>query len=172
MGENISYTQAKQIVSKYKKNTKSQLGKLESIDSDTTTTKPNSHNYVKIAEDETFSILSTQDNLIGKNIDLQTTLQPLEYPSLIRDYEDIQIVNFDKQAVQNTIVRVNNVRNQDPSSDDKQVNSLITEVAINLKNLTPEQLALVIEKSVEIGLSDRQLQVLLETSQKALETSN
>ncbi|MFM7449136.1 MAG: DUF3102 domain-containing protein [Leptolyngbyaceae cyanobacterium] len=157
VGENISYNQAKEIVSKYKQKANSQPEQLE-----TTNVDDNSPN---IEESENL------DDLRGKEINLKTSLPSLEYQLVYVAHEDKQIVNIGKEEVYVPTERGNNKINESANSEALKSDTLITEIATNLKKLTPEELALVIDKYVEIQFNTDQLKVLYQASQKALENS-
>ncbi|MFK0730095.1 MAG: DUF3102 domain-containing protein [Gloeotrichia echinulata HAB0833] len=161
MGENISYTQAKEIVSKYKQKANSQPEQLGSTNVDVDT-RCNRHNSPNIEESETL------DDLRGKEINLKTSLPSLEYQLVCVGAEDKLIVNIGKEEVYVPPEGSNN-RINESAFEELKLDILITDIATKLKNLTPEQLTLVIEKCVEIQFNTRQLKVLYEASQKALE---
>ncbi|BAY66477.1 hypothetical protein NIES22_66160 [Calothrix brevissima NIES-22] len=170
MGESISYTQAKEIVSKYKKKAKSQPDQLESTNVDANP-KCNYHEPINGKEYETSAIPSVVNDLRGKDVNLKTSLPSLEYQFVAVGSEQQRIVQF-QDKISNPQQKVNNRMNEFSNNDDLEVESLINEMATKLKNLTPEQLALVIKKSVEFGLTPCQLTLLSQVSQKALETLN
>lgn len=110
-GENISYTEAKKIVSQYKEIKKEAM-------------KPSSE-------------LETATTI--KDIPENTT-------ETVMNVENI-VINFDNIA-----------------------NTAITEMAINITNLTPEQLAILVNEAVNHGLSNSHLQAIIMVSQNALKT--
>ncbi|MBG1267391.1 DUF3102 domain-containing protein [Nostoc sp. WHI] len=170
IGENISYTQAKEILNKYKENVPSQPCNLENTNIGLKTIKPNSSNSLQIEDDETTSILSLPDDLVGKDINLKNSFPLFECQSFSRENENSKIVNFSKKIVYDQRQILDNQINSPSSSNNPQLNSFINETAITLTNLTPEQLALVLTISVDLGLSDRHLKALVQICEKLLKS--
>jgi hypothetical protein len=110
-GENISYTEAKKIVSQYKET------KKEAV-------KPSS------------------------KLEIATTV------------EDIP------ENTTETVINVENI----VTNFDKIADTAITEMAINITNLTPEQLTILVKEAVNHGLSDSHLLAIIMVSQHVLKT--
>ncbi|BAZ51968.1 hypothetical protein NIES4103_46270 [Nostoc sp. NIES-4103] len=159
MGENISYTQAKKIVSKYKQKANSQPEQLKSTNLDDKA-RCNGHNSP-----------NTVDDFREEEINSKTNLPSLQYQLFSVDTQEQLIVNIGKQEMGISAQTGNNITNESVNSSDSNLDTLITEIATNLKKLTPEQLALLIDKCVEIKLNTYQLEVLSQASHKALQTS-
>jgi hypothetical protein len=170
IGENITYTQAKEIVNKYKENVPSQPCNLENTNIGLKTIRPNSSNSLQIEDHETTSIFYLPDDLVSKGIKLKNSFPLFECQSFSRENENSKIVNFSKIIVYDQKEILDNEMNSSSSLDNTQLNSLINKTAITLTNLTPEQLALVLAKSVDLGLSDRHLQSLVQICEKLLKT--
>ncbi|ACC81530.1 DUF3102 domain-containing protein [Nostoc punctiforme] len=170
IGENITYTQAKEIVNKYKGNVPSQPCNLENTNIGLKTIRPNSSNSLQIEDHETTSIFYLPDDLASKGIKLKNSFPLFERQSFSRENENSKIVNFSKIIVYDQKEILDNEMNSSSSLDNTQLNSLINKTAITLTNLTPEQLALVLAKSVDLGLSDRHLQSLVQICEKLLKT--
>lgn len=162
MGENISYTQAKEIVTKYKNQSESQTEKLE--------TTNNIDVCHELEEYDTSAMISAASDFRGKESSFKGILPILPSQLASVGAEEKAIVNFSQEKVYNSAQIVNNRINKSSGYNDPELDILITEVATKLKNFSPEQLALVIEKSVEIGLNLHQLKALFQASQKASET--
>lgn len=171
MGENISYTQAKEIVSKYKKKPKSQPSTIKNANVDASPSC-NCHNFISQTEYETSATLSGVDDLREQEIHLKKSSPSWEYQLVSIDTEENKIVNFHQDKDYDLQQKVNNKMNESSTDDNLELENLITEVATKLKNLTPEQLVLVIEKSVDIGLELCQIKMLYQASQKVLENWN
>lgn len=70
---------------------------------------------------------------------------------------------------ENTTETVMNVENI-VTNVDNIADTAITEMAINITNLTPEQLAILVKEAVNHGLSDSHLLAIIMVSQHVLKT--
>ncbi|KAB8320093.1 DUF3102 domain-containing protein [Tolypothrix campylonemoides VB511288] len=152
-GENISYTKAKAIVSQHKK--------TASLKSD------KSLNVIEPTGYEITSAISAQEHLTEKDAITQTrSLLPQEsLPSMVSENKQIAT----------TVLDTFDDTTQTPTSTENQVaishetsDAAIAQMAVSIKNLTPEQLARVILKAVNKGLSEYQLSAIITASQQAL----
>ncbi|MBW4511494.1 MAG: DUF3102 domain-containing protein [Scytonematopsis contorta HA4267-MV1] len=158
LGENITYTKAKQIIRQNKnKNLDSNFKESVAFDTFSKTTKCNSRTSTEKAKDIELSnvlpMCSTIKNFSGeKAIDSNTSV-----------IEGLSLFAVDKaeEITTNTIM-----------SDDftfyHASDVVISEIAAKIKNLTPEQLAVVIAESAKSGLSDHHLNFIIMASQQVL----
>lgn len=154
-GENISYTKAKAIVCQHRK--------TASLKSD----KP--VNVIEPTRYEITSAISAQEYLTEKDAITETR-------SLSSEESLPSIASENKQIATTVLDRFDDTT-QTPTSTENQVaishevlDTAITEMAVSIKNLTPEQLARVILKAVKKGLSKYQLSAIITASQQALNT--
>lgn len=154
-GENISYTKAKAIVCQHRK--------TASLKSD----KP--VNVIEPTRYEITSAISAQEYLTEKDAITETR-------SLSSEESLPSIASENKQIATTVLDRFDDTT-QTPTSTENQVaishevlDTAITEMAVSIKNLTPEQLARVILKAVNKGLSKYQLSAIITASQQALNT--
>jgi hypothetical protein len=145
-GENINYTKAKEIVRYYKKISQS---------------KPNQQ--VPIISSKTTNIEPSQFNLVNLSVTKQLSVHEAET-------ELLPSVPFENNQVANMLIQkdsVNIVRISQDTSD-----TTLDEIAFSIKQLTPEELALAIAKSVNSGLSDYHLEMAIAVCQQALNARN
>ncbi len=154
-GENISYTKAKAIVSQHRE--------TACFKSD----KP--VNVIEPTRYETTSAISAQEDLTEKDARAQTR-------SLL-SLESKPDVAFESKQIATTIKDIPDDTTQTPTSMENQVaishetsDAAIASMAISIKNLTPEQLARVILKAANKGLSEYHLSAIITASQQALNT--
>ncbi|GAB1542627.1 hypothetical protein NUACC21_53010 [Scytonema sp. NUACC21] len=163
-GENISYAKAKAILSQYKKTKKG------AVELKTTLLKPDKPVYViKPTRYET-SAVSTQEDLTEKEAQTEET-------QLLSLHKSLSSFAFEDRLIATTIQDIPENTTQLPTSIKNQVtislatsDAEIVEMAISIKNFTPEQLALVIIKAANDGLSEYQLSAIITASQQALNT--
>lgn len=156
-GENISYTKAKIIVSQHRK-----------------TTKLKSDKPAKVIErtdyDETSASLPRQEDWTGKKAQTQTRVLSSEESLFSVAFENKQIATTIKDTHYNdTIQAPTSIENQAPISHHTS-DTVIAGMAITIKNLTPEQLARMIIKAANNGLSESQLSAIIMVSQQVLNT--
>jgi len=143
-GENIGYTNAKKIVSQYRKTKKGAVEpKIPSLQL---------HEPVKVIETMHYQ---TSEALIKKQ-----DLTPKE----TRTQEESQTsVVFENQQVTNNIKDIVTIY-------DKTSDATVEQMAISISNLTLNQLAEVIIKAANNGLSENHLSTMIMTSQQVLNT--
>jgi gas vesicle protein len=145
-GENINYTKAKEIVRYYKKISQSKSNKpVPIISSKTTNIEPSQFNLVNFSVTNELSVHETETELL---------------PS----------VPFENSQVANMLVPKNSVNIATSFQDTSD--TTLDEIAFSIKQLTPEELALAIAKSVNSGLSDYHLQMTIAVCQEALNARN
>ncbi len=153
-GENISYTKAKVIVSQHRK-----------------TTKLKSDEAVKVIEPthyEASAFLSRQEDLTEKKAQTETRWLLSEESLPFIAFENKQIAtNNEDIHHHDTIQALTSIENQVAISYHTS-DTAIAEMAISIKNLTPEQLARMIIKAANNGLSESQLSAIIIASQQVL----
>jgi Protein of unknown function (DUF3102) len=152
LGENISYTKAKAIVCQYRK---------------PASIKPDEPaNVIEPTGYET-SAVCAQEDLTQKEAQTETrsllSKESLPYFA----FEDKQIATTIKNIPDDTTQTVTSMENQ-VSISYEILDVAIADMAISIKNLAPEQLALVIKKSANNGLSNQHLKAIITTSQQVL----
>ncbi|MDF5729593.1 MAG: DUF3102 domain-containing protein [Rhizonema sp. PD38] len=153
-GENISYTKAKVIVSQHKKTTKLKSDKPGKV--------------IESTHYEALASLSRQKDLTEKKAQIETRWLSSE--------ESLPSVAFENKQIATTFKDVHhNDTIQAPTSIENQVtisyhtsDTVIAEMAISIQNLTPEQLARMIIKAANNGLSQSQLSAIILASQQVL----
>ncbi|MBW4670211.1 MAG: DUF3102 domain-containing protein [Cyanomargarita calcarea GSE-NOS-MK-12-04C] len=146
-GENINYTKAKEIVHHHKKILQS---------------KPNKPVTIPISSKST-SIEPSHCNSANFSVKKELTVYEAETESL-------PSVAFEDNQVTTMMIpkdSVNIATNVQDTSD-----TTLDQIAISIKQLTPEQLALAIAKSVNSGLSDYHLEMAIAVCQQALNARN
>ncbi|MEH1847540.1 MAG: DUF3102 domain-containing protein [Nostoc sp.] len=163
-GENIRYTKVKTIVSQYRKTKKGAVEpKTASLKSD----KP--VNVIEPTRYETTSAISAQEDLTEKEAQTETrSLSSLESLPFVA-FEDKQIATTIKDIPDDTTQTPTSIENQAAISHETS-DVVIAEIAISIKNLTPEQLARMIIKAANNGLSASQLSAIIMASQRILNT--
>ena len=146
-GENINYTKAKEIVRQHKKILQS---------------KPNKPVSITISS-KTTNIEPSQSNSANFNVTHELSVYEPETESLPSlAFEDKQVTTM---MIPNDSVNI--ATDSQDTSD-----TTLDQIAISIKQLTPEQLALAIAKSVNSGLSDYHLQMAIAVCQQALNARN
>ncbi|MDF5722113.1 MAG: DUF3102 domain-containing protein [Rhizonema sp. PD37] len=156
-GENISYTKAKVIVSQHRKTTK--LKSDESV------------NVVETKYYKASVSLSKLEDLTDKKVHTET--------QWLLSEESLPFVAFENKQIATNIEDIHHHDTiQAPTSIENQVtisyhtsDTAIAEMAICIKNLTPEQLAMMIVKAANNGLSESQLSAIIIASQQVLNTT-
>ena len=173
IGENISYTKAKAIIYNYKKTAKPRCNKLSSIEVYATNTKSQSSEFIEPLQYKIPATFSRQEDLTGKEVKTQTLLLPSsEDIQLSVELENKQIVNNIKDlSFNNTQVIESPIVNTAVISCEIS-EPVIAEIAIIIKKMTPEELALAIKISASNGLNNQQLEALIITSQNILNNRN
>ncbi len=152
LGENISYTKAKAIVCQYRK---------------AASLKPDEPaNIVEFTGDKTLAV-SRQEDLTQKEAQTETRSLLSKESLPCFSFEDKQIATTIKDTLDNTMRTSISVENQVAISNET-LNAAIDKMAISIKNLAPEQLALAIAKSANSGLSNQHLKAIITTSQQVL----
>ncbi|ARV58874.1 hypothetical protein BZZ01_09725 [Nostocales cyanobacterium HT-58-2] len=167
-GENITYTKAKEIVLQYKKAAKPKLDKPLTIDVSVETTECEERKSLRRVQHEA-SGAEEAEVLTRKDLKTQTHLpssQDLMHSSEFRDQQIATTFKENRNILDYTI-QTACMLNQAPISDNT-LDAVTTKIAIDIKNLTPNQLALVIKKSVNNGLSNHHLEILITEAQNAL----
>lgn len=154
-GENIGYTKVKAIVCQHRK-----TASLKSY-------KP--VNVTEITHYETTSAISAQEDLTEKDAITETR-------SLLSQ-ESKPDVAFEDKQIATTIKDIPDDTTQTPTSIENQVaisheisDAAIAEMAISIKNLTPQQLARVVIEAANKGLSEYHLSAIIMASEQALKT--
>lgn len=154
-GENIGYTKAKAIVSQHTKTAELKQGKPV--------------NVIEPTDYQTTSAICVQEDLTEKEAQTKTrSLLPQEsLPSM---------ASSDK-PIATTVLDTFDDPTQTLTSTENQIgifheilDTEISEMAVSIKNLAPEQLAKMILKAVNKGLSKYQLSAIITASQQALKT--
>lgn len=170
LGENITCAKAKAIVSRHKEAVKPKPDKSVTVDVPAKTGKRNSSTTVKpldsatfISEDE-FSLELVEDapdrigeieqELPGKELETETTLLPPQ-----------GLVVF-PAAKYTTLTPASAV--YFAATAQRIPDAVTVEIANGIKNLAPEQLALIIKASANNGLSDGHLEAVISAAQQAL----
>lgn len=150
-GENIGYTQAKEIVYEHRK--KASLKSDKSV------------NVIEPTRYETSSVY-TQEDLTQKEAQTETRslLSPNSLPSFA--LENQQTFKDIPEETEQIRTRTENL----VGISHDTVDIVMDEMAIIIKNLSPEQLAGVIIKAANNGLSKYQLLTIIMASQQALKT--
>lgn len=167
LGENISYTKAKTIVWKHKKIAKTNLDELDSVDVSAKTKKCNSCKSIEPARSKTSVVFSRTENLIGKEVNTETFSRSSPDSLPFVEFEDKQIATNITNDCYDTVQTRTDIENL-ATTYHKTSDAVITEIAVSIKKMTPEQLALVIIKIANSGLSERHLEAIITASQQVL----
>ena len=154
-GENIGYIKAKAIVCQHRK--------TNSLKSDKAV------NIIEPTRYETTSAIFAEEDLTEKDARAETrSLSSLEsLPSVA--FEDKQIATTIKDIPERTTQIPTCIENLVAISQGT-LDAVLASMAISIKNLTPDQLARVIIKAANNGLSEYQLSAIITASQQALNT--
>ncbi|GAA6621636.1 DUF3102 domain-containing protein [Scytonema sp. NUACC26] len=163
-GENICYTEAKAIVFQHKKTKK---GAVEPKTASLKYDKP--VNVIEPTRYETTFAISAQEDLTEKEAQIERRS--------LSSFESLPFVAFENKQIATTIKDIPDDTTQIPISMENQVaishetsDATISEMAISIKNLTPEQLVRMIIKAANNGLSESQLSAIAMVSQQVLNT--
>jgi len=164
-GENISYTKVKGIVYQHRKTKKG------AVELKTASLKPDEPgNVIKLTRYETTSAISAQEDLTEKDAITQETCE-------LSSLESIPSFAFEDKQIATTIKYIPDDVTQTPTNLENLVaishkisDAAIAEIAIIIKNLTPEQLARMIIKAANNGLSKSQISAIVIASQQVLNT--
>lgn len=159
LGESITYNMVKAIVRQHKKGAKSELGQLVTVD----VSAP--------AQYKTLSASFATEELTGKETQTQTCSLSSKSPQQKTAFQDKHIAATIKDVFDDNSQQPTYTVNV-PTILCDMSDAVIAEMAINIKNLTPEQLTLVITKSANNGLSNHQLEAIVAASQQALNSEN
>jgi hypothetical protein len=171
LGENISYSKAKAIVCQYKKTAKYRVQEPVTVDVPTKTTQNNSCESTESVQYSALSVYSGTDNLIEEKAEIEMCSLSLPDSLPSTAIEDKQIVttiediDHDNLPISSDVVKLTTISWQIS-------NTLTSEIASRIKDLSPEQLALVITESARTGLSDRHLKAIITASQYVLYCRN
>lgn len=161
-GENINYTQAKRIVSQHKESKKvavelkaSELKLKELV------------NAIEPAYFETEAVFFAQKDLTEKEPHTEMLAQSLPltvvYESKLLAATIIKDIPDDTRQ---TVINLSNFVTISQNTSDAAIASM----AINITNLTPEQLAMAVTQAAKNGLSKSHLLAIITASQQALDT--
>ncbi|MEC4813579.1 MAG: DUF3102 domain-containing protein [Scytonema sp. PMC 1069.18] len=151
-GENITYAKAKEIVYKHRGTASCKGSQPVSTDISVESTESVSGKLSKRLEPRILNVDSASEELTKKAVEAGENAPYL----------------YAESAAPTRRCEMNNIPNL-PTARHKIENEVISDIAIGIKNLTPEQLAAVIHISVSHGLSTNHLKILIETSREALE---
>jgi Protein of unknown function (DUF3102) len=146
-GENINYTKAKEIVRQHKKILQSKLNKPVTI----------------AISSKTIDIEPSQCD--SANFSAANELSVHE-----AETESFSYVAFKDKQVASMLIPKDSVNIATSFQDTSD--TTLDQIAISIKQLTPEQLALAIAKSVNSGLSNYHLQMAIAVCQQALNARN
>jgi hypothetical protein len=169
-GENISYTKVKAIICQHKKTEKPKFEESVTVEVPAKTTNCKSTQPIESAQYKTSGTFFTAEDLTGKEAKTETATQSLTSKDLPLSTvsEDEQVASSIKDIANNSTPTSNNIINLADISQEK-LDVLINKMAITIKYFTPNQLVLVITKSANNGLSERQLTAIIKASQQALD---
>lgn len=170
-GENISYTKVKTIIDQHKKTTESKSEKTINVDISPEVAIRNScisleskHHEVESKQHETSVTLYMTEDLIRKEAQASANSLSLQNLPLSAASEYKEITTTIKDIYENTTQMPNQMENITKISS-YIIDAIINEMAISIMNLTPKQLALVVIKSVNAGLSKQHLKAIITSSQ-------
>jgi Protein of unknown function (DUF3102) len=149
-GENITYAKAKEIVNKHKGTASCKESQPVSTDVSVKSVTSVSSRPSKLLKSHTSVMDSAPEALTKKEVKADKSL-PSYLESATPSRCEMNTLP-DQLTARYTIL-----------------DEVISDIAISIKNLTPEQLAVVINQSVSHGLSNNHLKILIATSQEALE---
>ena len=159
-GENISYSKAKAIVCQHRKIKKGAAEpKTALLKSDEPV------NIIELTRYETTSAISSLEDLTEK--DAITETRSLSLPSTT--YENKQIATAIKDLPEDTAQIPTSIENLVEISHFTS-DTVLAEMVISIKNLTPEQLTRMIILAADTGLNEYQLSAIVTASQHALST--
>lgn len=170
LGENITCAKAKAIVSDHKEAVKPKPGKLVTVDIPAKTVNRNSGTTVNalnsatsISENEfTFELVEDAPDRIGE-IEQELPVKKLETETHLLSPQGL-VLSPASNGTTPTPARAVEL-----AATAQEIPDTVTvEIAIGIKNLTPEQLALVIKASANNGLSERHLEAVISAAQQAL----
>ncbi len=168
-GENITYTKAKEIVGQHKKTAKSKFNKPVTIDVSAKTMKCEYSKSIERLECKASAVLCATEVLTEKELETETRLL---------SFQDFMPSSAPINMQMATIIKINqdipddfkpipaNILNQ--ADSDHMSDTVTNEMVIGIQKLTPEQLAWVIKKSANNGLSNYHLKTIITTSQEVL----
>lgn len=164
LGENISYTKAKAIVWQHKNIAKSNPDQLVSVDVSAETTDCNYCTSIEPARTKTSVIFSTTKEWSGE-VDSETLSLSTKDSLPSVEFENKQIATTIKDICYDVQTRTNieNLATNSYISD-----TVISELAIEIKKLTPEQLILLITNVANSGLSEHHLKAIITAFQQVL----
>ncbi|KAB8315207.1 DUF3102 domain-containing protein [Tolypothrix campylonemoides VB511288] len=166
LGENISYTKVKAIIFQHKNIAKSKLDQRVTVDVFAKTPKSK---FIKPTRFKDSAALYATEQLIGNKAQMEigslSSINSLAEANL----EDNQTTTTIKDISCNNAQTPTNIINPTTISHDMS-DAIITEIATSIKDLTPEQLTLVIIKSANSGLSTCHLEAIIKASQHVLNT--
>ena len=168
-GENITYTKAKEIVNQHKKAAKPKSNKPVTIDVSALTTKCEHSKSIERLECKDSVVFCATEILTEKELETETRL--LSFQDFISSSAPINmqiatIIKTDQDIPDDFKPIPANILNQAESRD--LSDTMTKQMVICIQNLTPEQLALVIKKSANNGLSNYHLEAIITTSQEVL----
>ncbi|GAB1543982.1 hypothetical protein NUACC21_66580 [Scytonema sp. NUACC21] len=148
IGEKITYAKAKEIIGKHKKTASPKKNQSAILDAAVANVdcEPNK------------SLTTLQYQLSNSNFASDALPKKVEPQISSPCFTDIKLASTSKlhSSVNQAEIHHNTL------------DETTTKIAISIKNLTPEQLAIVINKSVSDGLSNHHLETIIATSQQAL----
>ncbi len=163
-GENISYTKVKAIVYQHRKTKKGAVEPKAAL------LKPDDPvNVIEPTPYKATSAISAQEDFTEKDAIAETrSLLSLELKPDVA-FEFKQIATTIKDIPDDSTPTPTDIENQVATSHSTS-DAAITEMVSSIKNLTPEQLAEVIIKAANNGLSEYHLSAVITASQQVLKT--
>lgn len=157
-GENINYTKAKEIICQSKKkNLDTKFD--EAVALNVSSVKCNSSTFNETAKENTPLIEQSQDfspfSAIKKSSEEAINSSTHEH----KDFSSLMVYN--KEPIIKSSMSSNFIYHNES-------NAIVSEIATKIKNLTPEQLALVIVESAKGGLSSDHLSFMITASDQIL----
>ncbi|MBD2606591.1 DUF3102 domain-containing protein [Scytonema hofmannii FACHB-248] len=167
LGENISYSKAKVIVCQHQKSAKLKPDKAVTVKVSAKTKKSKFSKSIEPLQYKTLTAFSAPEDLTQTEAEIKTCSLSSKDVLQSAAVEDEQIVTNNKDVSDDTTQISTSILNLTAISQEI-LDAVLTEMAISINNLTPEQLALVITKSVNNGLSKHHLEAIITASQHAL----
>ena len=169
-GENITYTMTKEIVYQYKKTAKPNSVNLDTIDVSAEIRVNEYNKPVEAVHKKTCLTFSELDFFTEKEVNtekLSLLVQDLEDSSRFIKEQNTTTNHNKRDTSEETVHILANTLSQSAIYQELS-DVLITEIAIGIKNLSPEQVASVIRKSAASGLSNQHLEIILTEAQDIL----
>lgn len=156
-GENINYTKAKQIISQSKN--KNLDAKFDEPVTEISSAKFNSSTSNETAKEDTRIIEQCQD--FSPFSSIKKSSEEVINNSIYENKHFSSLIVYHRESIINASMSSNFTSEPEPDA-------IICEIATKIKNLTPEQLALVLVKSAKGGLSSDHLSFMITASDQIL----